>query len=32
MILSEIEKSENIKIASATFEIVGFPEVNLKQK
>ncbi len=32
MILSEIEKSENIKIASATFDIVGFPEVKLTQK
>jgi len=32
MILSEIEKSENIKIASATYDIVGFPEVKLTQK
>jgi len=31
-ILEEIQKSENIKIASATIDIVGFPEVQLEQK
>lgn len=31
-ILEEIQKSENIKIASATIDIVGFPEVKLEQK
>ena len=31
VILNEIKKSEKIKIASATLEITGFPEVILKQ-
>ncbi|NPV63363.1 MAG: mechanosensitive ion channel family protein [Methanotrichaceae archaeon] len=30
MILEEIEASEGIKIASATFDIVGFPEISIK--
>lgn len=29
LILDEIEKSENIKLASTTIDIVGFPEVRL---
>jgi len=32
LILSEIEKSPEIKLASATFDIVSFPEISLKQK
>lgn len=31
LILDEIQKSDNIHIASATVDIVGFPEVRLKQ-
>ena len=30
-ILEDIEKSESIKIASQTVDIVGFPEVRLTQ-
>jgi small-conductance mechanosensitive channel len=30
LILEAVEKSDNITIASATYEIVGFPEVKLK--
>jgi small-conductance mechanosensitive channel len=32
LILSEIEKSEKVKIASATVDIVGFPPVKLKKE
>lgn len=32
LILGEIEKSPDIKLASATFDIVGFPEISIKQK
>ncbi|MCW4009773.1 MAG: mechanosensitive ion channel family protein [Candidatus Bathyarchaeota archaeon] len=32
LILSEIEKAEKVKIASATMEIVGFPPVKLKKE
>lgn len=32
LILDKFEKSKNIKIASSTTEIVGFPEVRVKQK
>jgi small-conductance mechanosensitive channel len=32
LILNEIEKSPNIKLASATFDIVGFPEIKLVQE
>lgn len=31
-ILEGIEKSDNVKIASQTFDIVGFPELRLKDK
>ena len=31
LILKEIEKSDNIKLASATVDIVGFPEVRIRQ-
>jgi small-conductance mechanosensitive channel len=31
-ILEEIEASENIKVASQTFDIVGFPELVVKEK
>jgi len=31
MILDEIQKSDKIKIASTTINIIGFPEVKLKQ-
>ncbi len=31
-ILSEIQKSENIKIASATMNITGFPTLNIKRE
>ncbi|MDG6223188.1 MAG: mechanosensitive ion channel [Candidatus Bathyarchaeota archaeon] len=31
MILDEIQKSKNIKIASTTLNITGFPDVNIKQ-
>jgi len=31
MILEEIQRSENIHISSTTIDIVGFPEVRLKQ-
>lgn len=31
MMLEAVEKSDNITIASATFEIVGFPEVRLNE-
>ena len=30
LILEDIEKSDTIKIASATYDIVGLPEVALK--
>ena len=30
-ILSAIEKSENIELASATYEMVGFPELKVSQ-
>jgi len=30
-ILEEIQKSDNIKLASATYDIVGFPEVRITQ-
>jgi hypothetical protein len=29
-ILEEIEKSKDIKIASQTVDIVGFPEINFR--
>jgi len=32
MILDEIQKSEKIKIASSTLDIVGLPELKFKQK
>lgn len=32
LILQEIEKSDNINVASTTIDIVGFPEVGLKEK
>ncbi len=32
LILNLVEKSPNIKLASATFDIVGFPEISIKQK
>jgi len=32
LIFEEIEKSPEIKLSSATFDIVGFPEINIKQK
>jgi len=32
MILSEIQKSKNIKVASSTLSIVGFPGAKMKQK
>jgi len=31
-ILEEIEAAENIKIASTTFDIVGFPELSIKKE
>jgi small-conductance mechanosensitive channel len=31
-LLKEIEKTPQIKLASATFDIVGFPEISIKQK
>ncbi len=32
LILEKFEKSKNVKIASSTSEIVGFPEIRVKQK
>jgi small-conductance mechanosensitive channel len=32
LLLERIEKSKGIRVASATFDIVGFPEVRIKQK
>jgi hypothetical protein len=32
MILEEILKSENVKIASTTLDIIGLPELTLKRK
>lgn len=32
LIMERFEKSKNIKIASSTTEIVGFPEIRMKQK
>jgi small-conductance mechanosensitive channel len=32
MILAEIEKSDNIKIASSTINITGFPPIHVKQE
>jgi small-conductance mechanosensitive channel len=32
LLLTEIEKADTINIASATYDIVGFPELTLKEK
>ncbi|MBT8490459.1 MAG: mechanosensitive ion channel protein MscS, partial [Deltaproteobacteria bacterium] len=32
LLLTEIEKTDTINIASATYDIVGFPELTLKEK
>jgi small-conductance mechanosensitive channel len=32
LILEEIEAAENIRIASATFDVVGLPEISIKEK
>ncbi len=32
LLLEKIEKSENVKIASATFTITGFPSINVKKE